>query len=188
MPRIREIENRAIYVYGILRDVAHERLEMLDTADWCKGNTFLDGMLMAALTMEAYLNHLGPHLFRCWDEIDRLPTRGKLKLILERIRYQPDQGKRPYQTLGAMIRFRDRIAHGRTETLVDHVRDTPRSNAGPHEDTLTEWESLITEKNMRVFIEDMDLMIRDLWDHSGITDGMLAPGIVGQSGYHGEPT
>jgi hypothetical protein len=43
-----------------------------------------------------------------WEELDRLPWRSKLNVILHHVRLSPDFGKRPYQTLLALFRYPQR--------------------------------------------------------------------------------
>lgn len=175
MSEYRTIETSKFYVYTYLRDIAHERVAMVGKPGISELLAYLDGMLMAAMTMEAYFNHLGSNLFDCWDDFSCLRPEGKLRLILDKIDYSPDFGIRPYQTLTDMIWYRNRIAHGRTEGYDELVTIRSRALLKPDEMKFPRLEAMITLKNLQRFVEDMDAVITDLWEHSRIEDSRLSP-------------
>jgi hypothetical protein len=77
----------------------------------------LTTILMSAFSFEAYLNHLGNHLFDFWSEMERLPHKSKLNIIRSHLRIKPEDGCRPYQTLHPLFKLRDALAHGKSEFL-----------------------------------------------------------------------
>src|SRR4030042_2030914 len=75
-------------------------------------------LVITAFAFEAYLNHLGKQTFRFWDEIERkLSPINKLNVITEELSITLDFGKRPVQTIKELFKFRDSVAHGKTEIL-----------------------------------------------------------------------
>ena len=51
--------------------------------EWMTANAF------AAFSLEAYLNHLGPRRFKCWEKLEHLPVESKLALLLEDLNQRP---------------------------------------------------------------------------------------------------
>ena len=78
---------------------------------------FRASLVFTAFTLEAYLNHLGRKLFRCWDDLERLGPIEKLNVIADRAAVKIDYGKRPWQAMKQLFGFRNDIAHGKSEML-----------------------------------------------------------------------
>jgi hypothetical protein len=77
----------------------------------------ISAVVFSAFAVEAHLNHIGEAKLSFWGIVEpKLPWRAKLDLIVEQLGITPDFGKRPFQTLGDLFRFRDRLAHGKTTT------------------------------------------------------------------------
>ncbi|HEU0049774.1 MAG TPA: hypothetical protein VFQ43_19460 [Nitrososphaera sp.] len=76
-----------------------------------------------ALTVESYLNHCGVLRFPWWQSAERtLSTHAKLDIILHDSGIALDPGKRPLETIKALLAFRNDIAHGKTQSHdTDHV-------------------------------------------------------------------
>ena len=74
------------------------------------------GRHTACLLIRGYLNHIGTDLLESWDDVEqKLGWRPKLSLLGELLPMKPDFGKRPFQLLPDVFRFRDAIAHGKTK-------------------------------------------------------------------------
>jgi hypothetical protein len=96
----------------------------LERAQRTKDRAFLELLtanLMTALAFEAFLNHVGQYKWgpasEVWSAVERLSPIAKLKAIAEECDFALDLGARPAQTMIDVCRFRNAVAHGRTEFL-----------------------------------------------------------------------
>lgn len=77
----------------------------------------ISAILFSAFAFEAYVNHIGEAKLSFWGIVEpKLSWRGKLDLIAQQLGLAPDFGKRPFQTIGEIFKFRDLLAHGKTRT------------------------------------------------------------------------
>ena len=123
--------------------------------------------VFAAFTVEAYLNHLGQERVKGWDILERrLSLRDKLALLCQHLQLSVDHSKPPFQTLTSMLRLRDALAHGKTETVVsDAVVDHRPGDGDRWPDP--EWVSLCSVDSARRMVRDSEAMVRDLSTRSG---------------------
>ncbi len=125
-------------------DLSKANYHMLETATSQRDGWFYDCMsslIFSAFTFEAYLNHVGQKLFSFWDDIESISNESKLNVIYKQLSIEPDFSKRPYQTLKKVFKFRNAIAHGKSEFIdkeakivKDEIEKIRRSHP------LTEWE------------------------------------------------
>ena len=74
-------------------------------------------VLFATFSIEATLNHIGEEKLPDWSIVERrLSWKDKLELIDCRLNMGIDRGQRPFQALHELFQFRDRLAHGKTQT------------------------------------------------------------------------
>ena len=52
--------------------------------------------IFTAFTLEAFLNHIGQGIFKCWNDLEQL-SHQKLNLTAEKLEIEKDEGKRPLQ-------------------------------------------------------------------------------------------
>lgn len=131
---------------------------------------FLTAIVMTAFCLEAYLNFLGERVLPFWSKIDRIRVRNKLGVICSHLDFRPDFGIRPYQSLDDLWKFRNELAHARTETL-SVVRDgLPPKRLSFSE---TRWESQRTLVTAERLLDDTKEVIRDLHTRSGLSTGTL---------------
>ncbi len=89
--------------------------------------------LFSAFAIEACLNHIGEERLRFWSIVEReLRWETKLKLIAQHLDIEIDKGKRPFQTLSTLFRFRNHLAHGRTQIVRGTYQDS--HDPGDHKD------------------------------------------------------
>src|SRR4030042_2406745 len=62
-------------------------------------------LIFTAFTLEAYLNHIGQRIFKCWDDLEQLSPKKKLGLIAEKLKIERDDSKRPFQTIDKLLKF-----------------------------------------------------------------------------------
>ena len=118
MKDVAHSSKREVYTFTELH---HASNVLLQTAlEHLKGNryTVMSSLLLRAFTFEAYLNHLGEKHLNLWDaKTERLAWHEKFKLVCENVHFSPDVSRRPYQTIKDLFRFRDALAHGKSDTL-----------------------------------------------------------------------
>ena len=133
--------------------------------------------LFAAFSVEAYLDHLGAHRLRCWRGLERLPVESKLLLLLEDLEQKPDFSRRPFATFTEMVRFRNALAHGKTQNieessvqklLIDERTRYPQADL----------ETKCDQKTATRFREDAEAIMRELQTWAGLdTTFMFATGL-----------
>lgn len=78
----------------------------------------MNTLVYSAFAMESFFNHLGSRLIDNWDKKERkLSKIKKLKLFLSNLKVEADLTTRPYVSVTDVFKFRDLIAHGRTEIV-----------------------------------------------------------------------
>ena len=70
---------------------------------------FMASIVFTAFTLEAYLNHIGPKIFSCWNDLEYLSPKKKLNVIAERLKVRIDYGKRPWQVMKDLFRFETQL-------------------------------------------------------------------------------
>jgi hypothetical protein len=159
--------------------ITYEFLRRISYNAWKLAERDFDGsylnltvaMAFSAFTLEAYLNHVGQHLFSYWKEIEKmLSPSGKLSIIVDKIDLPIDLGIRPFQSFHSIFNFRHKIVHGKTirnleVTNVEYIlldyEDPPIPEAP--------LEKLINRKNTKIFMEDTSLIIEII--HSKVWPG-----------------
>ena len=106
-------------------------------------------LVFTAFTLEAYLNHIGPKVFKCWDDLERLAPRKKLNVIAERLQVDINYGKRHWQVMKNLFGFRNDIAHGKSEDVKSSkvVPLDKYSDRSLGEYVRTKWEKYSTREN-----------------------------------------
>ena len=124
----------------------------------------MSALLFAAFTFEAYLNHIGPTLFKTWRRMERLPVLSKFDIICERLDVAFPVDSRPRTSILELFNFRNALAHGRSETVSDvRVRPFDRVDAEFFADIpKTTWEQLITHESAKRIREDIEGVIRKM--------------------------
>ena len=110
---------------------------------------FMGSIVFTAFTLEAYLNHIGPMVFNCWNSIERLSPKDKLIIIAEKIQMDINFGVRPWQVMKDLFGFRNDIAHGKSVSVIEKVTVNAKKfdESQIHEWAKTKWEKYCTEKN-----------------------------------------
>jgi hypothetical protein len=120
---------------------------------------FLSSTVLTAFAFEAYLNHVGPTVFSCWEQLERLPPWSKFELLCESLSVSfPDgPGKRPLQSVIKLLEFRNTMAHGRSRQIkakpeLRDVNDKLDQYLGQR--PLAEWERLIQTADFAKQVRD----------------------------------
>ena len=125
---------------------------------------YMASLVFTAFTREAYFNHIGPQLFKCWFDLERLGPKEKLNVIGERLEVKIEYDKRPWQVMKHLFGFRNDIAHGKSQ-LIKVSKIVPHrqfSDVRLGELVLTKWEKYCTQKNAKKAREDVEAIINEL--------------------------
>lgn len=131
--------------------------------------TNMAALLFAAFTFEAYLNHLGQERIEFWSNIDSVKVMDKYACLCKNLRVNPDFSKRPYQTLTTLFRFRNSVAHGRTQILKSEKIVSSKDDAWSHSPK-TDWEEYCTGANAKRAKADIEKVVTELHKAAGLGD------------------
>ena len=152
---------------------------MQTAQEYQRGNlyTLLSSLLLRAFTFEAYLNHVGERHLNMWDARKHLNWFKKFNEICQRLNFTPDKSARPYSTLTPLFRFRNLMAHGKSETIKEE-KEVNSQDADKYFWLLTEWETFCTFENVERAKQDITAIIIELHKQAGLGDNPFAPGEV----------
>ena len=160
--------HKSVYTVGYLRSVSWHMLERAKVTDKGKNLKIMASIVFSAFTLEAYLNHLGEKLIHYWITIEKnLSPYQKLEVISTTLNLRIDNGQRPFQSFREIFRFRNFLAHGRTEKLTDDSVQKLSEGENP-ELPKTEWQEALSIKYAQRYLDDTLEMINVLHDESGL--------------------
>jgi len=81
-------------------------------------------LVFAAFTIEAYVNSVGSRKVNFWSQVERLPWKSKVEILHSVARTPTDWGKDPLQLASQLFDIRDRLAHGKPESIPGPMCDT----------------------------------------------------------------
>ena len=97
----------------------------------------VSSVVFCAFAFEALLNHIGSYRVQFWSVIEKkLSWQDKLSIIGSEINRKLDNGTEPGQSIHKAFKFRDRMAHGKTENLDPDPTELSRFSTP---DWLKEW-------------------------------------------------
>ena len=76
-----------------------------------------------AFTIEAYVNSVGFRKIQLWSHLERAPWKQKINILHEASGHSANWGEAPLQLASRVFTIRDRLAHGKTETVPGPVLD-----------------------------------------------------------------
>ncbi len=146
---------------------------LADKKEVGEGPLKLAALILAAFSLEAYVNHIGEKLFPSfWKHMERNVTpMGKVHLIMDKTGVSLNSGERPLQTVDQLMKWRNSVAHGtslilNSESLVDSMEDLKK----PEKMILAKWEEFVNEAELTRIHEDLEIVMRKIFDASGIDD------------------
>lgn len=138
--------------------------------------TTMSALLLTAFTFEAYLNHHGEKLIAFWEEIEPIKVLDKYSVLCKHLNITPDYSKRPYQTIKALFKFRNAIAHGKSQILQE--TKLVNSQDDPHDHTpRTHWEEYSILTNAKLAKSDISQIITELHRAAGLGDYPFIHGV-----------
>lgn len=139
--------------------------------------TIISSLLLTAFTFEAYLNHLGSKKIKFWDEIDSIKVMDKYSVLCKEFEIVPDFSQQPCQTIKALFKFRNSIAHGKSKILKETKSVSSQDDPYTHEPK-TEWEEYCKLKNAKRAKEDVSEVIKELHKKAGLGDYPFTHGMT----------
>lgn len=184
--KVKISREREVKTYVQLCIASHATLEKAKKEGDGSFYQVMASLIFTAFMMEAYLNHIGPHIFKCWGDLERLKPSSKLNIVAEKLGIEIDKGKRPYQTLSELFKFRNDLAHGKSVSLKSKS-DEIRLVAEPFDDyrdegLQTEWEKYCTQDNANHALEDTTSIMKEIHQRAGMTDRLFSSGMQGTGG------
>lgn len=183
--KVKISREREINTYSWLRIASDATLGEAKKGDDGRYYQVMASLIFTAFMMEAYLNHTGSHIFNCWGDLERLSPSSKLNIVAEKLGIEIDEGRRPYQTLSELFKFRNALAHGKSVSL--KPADKIRLMAEPFDDHMDEWlqtgwEKYCTQDNASHALEDVEIIMKDIHERAGMTDRLFSLGMQGIGG------
>ncbi len=177
---------RRVYTFKDLSNACFCSLELARESEKGRFYNCMFSMIGAAFAVEAYLNHLGQYKFgqKEWGKIERkMRPESKLRVLAKLINHNLDFSRRPCQTFTDMFRYRNAIAHARTETLTfeEQTYDPGESPAEPE----TKWEQATKLETAERFYRDARELVRQLHEAAGLPEHQLWSS--GMSEWSGSP-
>lgn len=157
----------------------HASYVMLDKAKKNSEGSYyqlMASLIFTAFTLEAFLNHIGQSIFKCWNDLEQLSPSRKLNLIAEKLGIKKDDGKRPFQTVSELFKFRNDVAHGKTVSLKSEnkiVFVDDKLNQHLQGSLQTQWQNYCNLKNTKRAREDVEEICGIIHKNSGISYDLL---------------
>jgi hypothetical protein len=141
---------------------------------------FLASLVFTAFALEAYLNWLGEKVFRHWEYMNRLSPLEKLQLLSDHLQIDLSLGSRPLQTVKALFKFRNSVAHAKPELLKEETVEVVNEHLDATLGTfiLSDWEQYCNATNAERSREDVESIIK-LLHHAANLDDELGPFLFG---------
>jgi hypothetical protein len=130
-------------------------------------------LVFTAFTLEAYLNHIGSKLYKCWGDLERpLGPRQKLNLVAERLGIPIHYGERPWEVMRQLFGFRNDIAHGKSVVLEESkvVPLNEFSDEQAFEFIKTKWEKYCRKENAIRAREDVQNIVETIHNAANFED------------------
>lgn len=156
-----------VLTYSYMRGASWNALEYAKKSIEGQFYNAMTSMAFSAFCIEAYLNHIGQEKITYWQTIERgLSPREKLEVLSNILGISVDYSKRPYQTFLEIFRFRDAIAHGKTERLsietIERLSEQERPSIPQ-----TRWQKLCTLETATRYFEDTEQIVKELHERAG---------------------
>lgn len=138
--------------------------------------TTMGALLLTAFTFEAYLNHLGDRVLKFWPEIESIKVMEKYAVLCKHLSLSPDFSRRPYQTLSSLFKFRNAIAHGKSQIL-EETKEVSSQDERYEHTPKAHREEYCTLDNAKRAKEDVSAVIKELHIAAGLGDYPFIHGV-----------
>lgn len=165
--KVRVSTRKTVYTFVRLRSISVELLGRANSGEHGQSLMLSASMVFSAFTFEAFLNHVGASQTNFWTSVERLAPLTKLELISTIKSFNVDLKKRPFQTIKRMFRFRDALAHGKTQEIYKESIQFLKEDERP-QPPMTDWEKEITLGNAKLYLDDTRAAMTMICDKCGI--------------------
>ncbi|MDF1617293.1 hypothetical protein [Petrocella sp. FN5] len=151
-------------------DLNHASDVLLEISEEVKEGTYylyMSSLLFSAFTIEAYLNHIGPKIVPNWPDIEPYRALEKVNFICNKIGLKFDTGKSPFQILNELFKFRNSLAHGKSEIIGTDKEVNADVDIYKHK-PLTKRERFCTKNNAIRARKDVREVIDAIHKESGL--------------------
>ena len=167
MPKMKYSGEHTVLTYAYLRHSSKCVLEITEENEEGNVHTSMSSLILSAFSLEASLNHIGEKLFPFWKEVEKnLSPESKLDFICHDLKITPDFSKKPYQSFRKVLKFRNKLAHGKTETVKGSW--SGKSNDKPISQIETEWQKMCTPKTAKKIFDDITEIVTKLHKAAGM--------------------
>ena len=164
---------RTVATYGYLRSLSWIAFRRASQQREGRFYDLMISMLSCAFTLEAFLNHVGTLKVPGWSSIERnTGPREKLNRLVSEVAPEANLRKRPFSSFLEIFRFRDKLVHGKTITLVvsgEAYLDKDELPPPP----LAKWERIINPTIAQRFLDDTKAIIIHLNTAAGLEKELL---------------
>jgi hypothetical protein len=135
---------------------------------------FMSSLVFSAFALEAFLNHIGEHVFASWKDLELLPPGGKVNVICERLGLVPDWGALPWQIVPEIVILRNKVAHGKNELhRFEETVPLDGYETRLHEFLAVKWQEQATEANAERVHAQLKRLFEIIHSRSDIEDDVL---------------
>ena len=129
----------------------------------------MDTIVYTAFAMEAFINHLGLHLDDDWTKKEKKKSKYiKLEDLKSQLSITTGKFDKPYKSINDAFHYRDLLAHGRTETIID-IRKVLLTETEKEKYTIeNEWMELSTLENAEQIFTDTEEVIAEMYTTAGV--------------------
>lgn len=177
--KIKITKERNVRTYAEMWRTSHVFLQQGKIIHEGSYHQFMGSIVFTAFTLEAYLNHIGPQIFNCWESLEKLSPKDKINVIMDKIGLEVDYGKRPWQVIKNLFGFRNDIAHGKSTKVKEDVKLNTNSidKNKIHEWVKTKWEKYCSEENATRARKDVTEIILKLHAFANIDEEVFQTGM-----------
>jgi hypothetical protein len=164
-------KERQVVTYAELWHTSWSLLKQGQNQEDGSFHQFMGSLVFTAFSLEAYLNHIGPRVFRNWLALERLAPQEKLDIIAEKIGLHVDYGKRPWGIMKQLFGFRNEIAHGKSiKVAEEQIVPLGKEDDCMRQFAKTKWKKFCTRHNAEGARKDVEQMVRALHAKAEIKD------------------
>ena len=175
MEQVKITKERKLITYSDLWRTSEVLLDRAKAEPVSSYYTVLASLAFSAFALEAFLNHIGEHLFTTWREMEPLSPKAKINVLCERLALTPKWGAQPWQVVPEIIGFRNKLAHGKNEVLrfEDVVEKDEKYDDIWREFLFADWQRYATAENAERVRKQLTALFTMIHARAGIEEDWL---------------
>ena len=165
---------RDVNTYAEFWHTSYCLIEMTNKVEEGSHHLIMSSLVFTSFAIEAYLNHVGSKFFASWNDLENLNPKKKLNVISEKIGLKVNYGIRPWKLMTELFKFRNDIAHGKTQKLeitkiesLDTFNSTMNTFNGYR--VVTSWEKYCTKENALRAREEVEAIVKAIHSSANIS-------------------